>query len=39
MSLSIAIRSYCDEVEAWNREEIPYSLQIVPRGLLVAEKP
>ena len=33
------LRSYHDEIETWNREEIPYSLRIVPRGILVAEGP
>ena len=33
------LRSYRDEIETQNREEIPYSLQIVPRGLSVAEGP
>ena len=32
-SLSTAYRSYRDEIETRNREEIPYSSQIVPRGL------
>ena len=33
------LRSYHDEIETRNREEIPYSLRIVPRGLSVAERP
>ena len=33
------LRSYHDEIETWNREEIPYSSRIVPRGLSVAERP
>ena len=35
------LRSYRDEIETRNREEIPYSSRIlvVPRGLLVAEGP
>ena len=32
-------RSYRDEIESWNREEIPFFLQIVPRCLLFAEGP
>ena len=31
------LRSYRDEIETRNREEIPYSSRIVPRGLSVAE--
>ena len=33
------LRSYRDEIETRNREEIPYSSRIVPRGLSVAEGP
>ena len=33
------LRSYPDEIETRNREEIPYSSRIVPRGLSVAEGP
>ena len=33
------LRSYHDEIETLNREEITYSLQIFPRGLSVAEAP
>ena len=33
------LRSYRDESETRNREEIPYSSQKVPRGLSVAEGP
>ena len=33
------LRSYRDEIETWNREEIPNSSRIVPRGLSVAERP
>ena len=33
-SLSQALRS---DVESWNQEGIPFSSQIVPGGLLVAE--
>ena len=33
------LRSYRDEIETQNREEIPYSSRIVPRGLSVAEGP
>ena len=33
------LRSYRDEIETCNREEIPYSSRIVPRGLSVAEEP
>ena len=33
------LRSYRDEIETRNREEIPYSSRIVPRGLSVAERP
>ena len=32
-------RSYRDEIETRNREEIPLSLRLVPRGLVVAEGP
>ena len=32
-------RSFSDEIETRNREEIPFSSRIVPRGLLVAEGP
>ena len=31
------LRSCLDAIEAWNCEEIPFSPQIVPRGLSVAE--
>ena len=31
------LSSYRDEIETRNQEEIPFSLRIVPRGLLVAE--
>ena len=33
------LRSYRDEIETQNREKIPYSSRIVPRGLSVAEGP
>ena len=33
------LRSYRDEIETGNWEEIPYSSQIVPRGPLVAKGP
>ena len=33
------LRSYRDEIETRNREEITYSSRIVPRGLSVAERP
>ena len=33
------LRSYRDEIETRNREEIPYSSRIVLRGLSVAEGP
>ena len=33
------LRSYHDEIETRNREEIPYSSRVVPRGLSVAERP
>ena len=33
------LRSYRDEIETQNREEIPYSSRIVLRGLSVAEGP
>ena len=33
------LRSYHDEIETRNQEEIPYSSRIVPRGLSVAEGP
>ena len=33
------LRSYRDEIETRNREEIPYSSRIVPRGFSVAEGP
>ena len=33
------LRSYSNEIETRNREEIPFSSQIVPRGLSVAEGP
>ena len=33
------LRSYRDEIETRNREEIPYSSRIVPRGLSVADGP
>ena len=33
------LRSYHDEIETRNREEIPYSSRIAPRGLSVAEGP
>ena len=33
------LRSYRDEIKTRNREEIPYSSRIVPRGLSVAEGP
>ena len=33
------LRSYRDEIETGNREEIPYSSRIVPRSLSVAEGP
>ena len=33
------LRSYHEEIETPNREEIPFSLQTVPRGLSVAEEP
>ena len=33
------LRPYRDEIETRNREEIPYSSQIAPRGLSVAEGP
>ena len=33
------LRSYRDEIETRNREEIPYSSRKVPRGLSVAEGP
>ena len=33
------LRSYRDEIETRNREEIPYSSGIVPRGLSAAEGP
>ena len=33
------LRPYRDEIETRNREEIPYSSRIVPRGLSVAERP
>ena len=29
----LACRSYCNEIEARNRDEISYSLGIVPMGL------
>ena len=31
------LRSYRDEIETWNREEVPFSLLIDSRGLSVAE--
>ena len=34
---STAHKSYRDEIETLNREEIPFSSQIVPRGLSVAD--
>ena len=33
------LRSYRDEIEIRNREDIPYSSQIVPTGLSAAEGP
>ena len=33
------LRSYHEEIETRNWEEIPFSLQTVPRGLSVAEEP
>ena len=33
------LRSYRDEIETRNREEIPYSSRIVTRGLSVAKRP
>ena len=33
------LRSNRDEIETPNRKEIPFSSQIVPRGLSVAERP
>ena len=33
------LRSYRDEIERRNREEIPFSSRRVPRGLSVAEEP
>ena len=33
------LRPYHDEIEIGNREEIPFSLRIVPRGLSIAERP
>ena len=34
-----SLRSYRDEIETRNREEIPYSSRIVTRGLYVAAEP
>ena len=39
MGFYVAFNSLDDETETWNREEIPFSSRIVPRGLLVAEEP
>ena len=33
------LRSYRDEIETRNREEIPYSSRIVPMGISVADGP
>ena len=37
--LSSAYRSYHDEIESRNREDIPFPSRKVPRGLSVAEGP
>ena len=33
------LRSYGEEIKIQNREEIPFSSRIVPKGLLVVEGP
>ena len=33
------LSSYCGEIEIRNRVKIPFSSQIVPKGLVDAEKP